>query len=92
MSEHSRADFEERIIQLASQNPEFREQFLRDPKGALSKVLGAKLPEEFNIVVHEEDANTLHFVLPASGDELSRSELAMASGGVCWSDCVYVVY
>ena len=87
MSELSRAEFEERLLSLAARNPEVREKLLSDPKAEISRLLSMDLPEDVKISVHEEDANTLHFVLPPAGDELSAAELASVSGGVCWDDC-----
>lgn len=90
MSEQSRADFEQRILEMANDNPDFRKHFTEAPKAAISELLKVDLPPELNVVVHEEDENTLHFVLPAVGDSLSDSELASVSGGwnvyACWSD------
>lgn len=87
MSEKSRSEFEERLVEHAAQNPEFRKALINDPQDAISTLLGMSLPESVSIVVHEEDENTLHFVLPPTEGALSNSELLSVSGGVCWSDC-----
>ena len=86
MSELSRTEFEQKLAALAAGSPEAREQLLADPKTAIEALLGIELPGEVNISIHEEDANTLHFVLPPVGDELSVAELASVSGGVCWEN------
>ena len=87
MSELSRVEFEERLMNLAAKSPEVREKLLTDPKSEIERLLSMELPEEVKIEFHEEDANTLHFVLPPAGDELHAAELASVSGGVCWDDC-----
>ncbi len=87
MSEQSRTEFEQRLADLAAQNPEFREQLLSNPKGCIENFLKAELPADLKVVVHEEDENTLHFVLPQSGDELGATEMARISGSACWNDC-----
>ena len=86
MSELSRTEFEQKLIELAAGNPAAREQLLSNPKPAIEALLAIELPAEVNIAIHEEDANTLHFVLPPAGDELSAAELAAVSGGVCWDN------
>ena len=87
MTELSRADFEQRLIALAAENAEIRSQLVSDPKAVIANMLGSELPAEINIVIHEEDADTLHFVLPPANDELNAAELAAVAGGVCWDDC-----
>lgn len=89
MTEHSRSDFEQRLVEKAA-DPKFREKLKSNPKATIAELLGLTLPEGMNVVVHEEDADTLHFVLPPAGDELSAAELARVSGGVCWSHCLVV--
>lgn len=88
MVEKSREEFEERLAALAAKNPEFRKALLNAPKEALTSLLGQDLPAELTVAVHEEDASTLHFVLPPAGNELTAAEMTNVSGGVCWSDCV----
>lgn len=87
MAEQSRSEFEQRLMEFMEEHPEFREKLQQDPKAAIAQFLGAELPEDLNIVVHEEDESTLHFVLPPAGDQLSAAEMSSMSGGVCWSDC-----
>jgi hypothetical protein len=50
----------------------------------LEQHTGQKLPAGLKIVVHEEDANTLHFTIPpppANLNELSDAELEKVAGG-----------
>lgn len=84
MSELSRTEFEQKLADLVAQNPEVRAKLISDPKSVIGEMLGMELPEEMKVVAHEEDANTLHFVLPPADDELSSAELAAVAGGVCW--------
>lgn len=81
MAELSRGQFEQRLAEMASEKPEFRKKLLADPKGAIAEFLKTHLPAELTVVVHEEDENTMHFVLPPAGDELSAAELAGVVGG-----------
>ena len=71
-----------KLVAKAEEDADFREQLLADPGSALHEALGIKLPEDFNVVVHEDDARTAHVVLPASA-ELTDAQLQQAAGGVC---------
>jgi hypothetical protein len=80
----TRRNLETRLIERAWKDPGFRKQIITDPKGLLERRLGQKLPEELKISVHEEDANTLHFSIPAPPSntaELSDEDLEKVAGG-----------
>jgi hypothetical protein len=81
----TRRDIEAKIIALAWQDDEFRQKFVSDPKGQFEERLGTKLPESLEMTVHEEDENSLHFVIPlkpkANLAELSDEELEKVAGG-----------
>ncbi len=80
-----REDFFHCLATLASWDPEFREQLTADPKAAIESYLKMELPDELKFHVHQDDANTLHVVLPFDG--LNAAELVSAAGaGVCWSN------
>lgn len=52
------------LIVKAMKDPKFRQNLLKDPKGAIQQVWGVQLPVDLKIVVHEEGAKELHLVLP----------------------------
>jgi hypothetical protein len=57
---------------------------MKDPKGMLEVFLGRSLPPEFEVIIRQDDAQTLHFAIPpASGNsaELSDAELERVAGG-----------
>lgn len=87
MAEQSRVEFEQKLADKATSDPDFRVKLIAAPKKAITELLGLELPDGMNVAVHEEDADTLHFILPPAGDELSAAELTGVSGGACWSDC-----
>lgn len=82
----TRQELEARIIARASEDDAFRRNFLADPKAMFEKHLGTKLPERVVMTAHEEDANTLHFVIPSKPaidlEELSDEDLEKIAGGV----------
>jgi hypothetical protein len=90
MSNENRADAlamrknaEAAIVKRAWSDPTFRANLLKDPKGTLEKA-GVRFPNGATVVIHEEAANTFHYVLPqvpSTSGELSEAELETVSGG-----------
>jgi hypothetical protein len=82
----SRKDIEAKIAALAWQDEDFRKKFVADPKGQFEEKLGIKLPDNLKITAHQEDDNSLHFVIPmkptAPTEELSDADLERVAGGV----------
>ena len=72
----------EKLIAQTEEDPAFRNRLVTDPGSALQEVLDIEIPDDFNVVVHEDDARTAHLVLPASS-ELTDAQLQQAAGGVC---------
>lgn len=70
--------------ELAAKNKVFREELIRDPKSAIEKLTGEKLPESYNIKVIESDpAYSATFVLPLMlSDDLSDDDLDSVAGGM----------
>lgn len=56
------------------------EKLIADPSSALREAFNVDVPDDFNVVVHEDDAQTVHSVLPASA-ESTDSQLQQAAGG-----------
>ena len=72
-----------KIIVRAWKDPRFKEKLLKNPHAAF-KEMGLDLPENFQVKVVEDKANTFTFVLPrASGQlhELSDQQLEKMAGG-----------
>jgi hypothetical protein len=79
-----RRAIETQLIEKCWKDPEFKKRVVSDPKGMLEQHTGQKLPAALKIVVHEEDANTLHFAIPqppTNLNELSDAELEKVAGG-----------
>ena len=50
----------EKLFAKAEEDTDFRGLLLADPRSALKESLGVEVPENFNVVVHEDDARTAH--------------------------------
>lgn len=73
----------EEAMRAAVTDEEFRAGLLDDPKGAVEKLTGAELPEDFKLKVLEEDpAYDMTILLPPMMDDsLSEDELEQVAGG-----------
>jgi hypothetical protein len=92
----SRAQMWRRLKEKSIEDESFRRRLLEDPKGAVEQELGTRLPEEVQVRVVEETADTIYLVLPGTpmaGDEgvaLSDQELESAAGGANFT-CTLIV-
>ena len=75
-----REDIERELISRAGSDESFRALLLENPNDAVREALNFNVPSNFTLKVHEEDANSLHLVLPPS-DRLTEDELASVAGG-----------
>jgi hypothetical protein len=79
-----RHQMETLIIERVWKDPEFKREFTTNHKGTIEKYSGQKLPADVKILVHEEDAKTMHLTIPAPPpnlSELSDDELEKVAGG-----------
>ena len=70
----------EKLMAKAVEDTDFRQQLLSNPESALKEAFDISVPDDFKIVVHEDDVRTSHLVLPAS-TELTDAQLKNAAGG-----------
>ncbi len=73
-------DFQERIIQRASEDDEFRARLMSDPTAAVGEELNVELPEELIVRVHEDGQDSVNLVLPPK-QQLDEEDLDAISGG-----------
>jgi hypothetical protein len=81
-----RAEIERRLINRSLEDEDFRQSLLDDPKGTAEQELGSHLPENIEVRVVEESADTIYLVLPftravGEGGELSDEALEAVAGG-----------
>ena len=88
MSEGSgRQEMERRLIAKSLEDEAFRQRLIEDPKAAVERELGKRLPEEVRVVALEETQDTIYLVLPSTpmvgreDEELSDQDLESVAGG-----------
>jgi hypothetical protein len=66
----SRREFEEQLLEWASEEAEFIEELIENPQLALAKELGIAIPDGVTVRVVEQTPSTFYIVLPpvASND------------------------
>ena len=74
-------EMRQHLTDRAMEDADFRQQLISDPKATIASEFGVEVPENFSIVVHQSDANTLHLTLPA-GPELNEEQLEMIAAGL----------
>jgi hypothetical protein len=89
----TRRDMELQLIEKAWKDAAFRQALLTDPRGAVERELGAKLPAGLQVKVVPETPDTCYLVLPANPDRAPAGQLtdqqleAVAGGWSGASDC-----
>ena len=84
MSENGISIYELNLVvgEKIKEKETFRHELLNDPKAALEKEFNVKIPENLQVEVHVENANTLHIILPAEDAlELTDDQLDQVAGG-----------
>ncbi len=77
-------DFQDRIIQRAAEDDDFRARLTSDPTATVGAELNVELPEGLTINVHEDGSDTVNLVLPPK-TQLGEGDLQSISGG-SWHD------
>ena len=80
-TEMSVSEMKAHVMTRAAEDNEFRSRLIENPNAAISSEVGVDIPDEYNIAVHEDSANTTHLVLPPSAN-LTDEELTKAAGGM----------
>ena len=78
---YTQDSMQQRLIDMAEEDGAFRERLLADPRTAIRESLEVELPDDFNVVVHEDGVRTANLVLPPS-TELTDAQLDHVTGGL----------
>ena len=81
----TRSEVEAMIAERIAVDPAFRDTLLADPRVVLADVVGFDIPDNVQVVLHEEYLTQIHLTIPSSA-ELSEADLELVAGGMCWSD------
>ena len=80
-------EFTDYLIKLASEDADFRDKLLSNPKEVVEGILKFPLPDGYEIAVHQDTSSKINLVLPIPADELSEVELSAVAGGGCYGTC-----
>ena len=79
MAIQSMSEMTVHIREKATEDEDFRDRLIADPKSVISEEFDIVIPEDFSIQVHEDGPITAHLVLPPS-PRLTEEDLAQVSG------------
>jgi hypothetical protein len=78
----SRGEVQDLLIKFAAENPRYRQELLRNPKGLIEQQFNTSLGK-VNVKAVADTADTVHVAVPyvASSGELSDADLERVAGG-----------
>jgi hypothetical protein len=82
----TRKDLEIHLITRALKDESFRAELIANPKAVIEQEIGSKLPDELEITVLEETADTIYMVLPCNPYEGLSEEELQANLGMTYKD------
>ena len=87
MAVPTRSEVEAIIAERIAADPAFRDALLANPRGVVAEIVGFDIPDNVQVVLHEESLTQIHLTIPAS-HSLRDEELDLVAGGglICWTD------
>jgi hypothetical protein len=84
-----RKTVENRLLDKAAQDPEFRALLLADPRSAIARELGVNLPAGAQVTILEEKPDQHYLVLPLNPEtgQLGAAQLDAVAAGGCYDCC-----
>jgi hypothetical protein len=78
----SRGEVQDLLIKFAAENPQYRSELLRNPKGLIERQFNTSLGS-INVKAIADTADTVHVAVPyvATSGELSDADLEKVAGG-----------
>ncbi len=83
----TQAEIQDKIIEMAGTDGEFRARLMSDPRSTIGELTGSTLPDGFDVQVHEESATSFHLVLPPDS-RLTEQEMDQVFAGD-WEENFY---
>jgi adenine C2-methylase RlmN of 23S rRNA A2503 and tRNA A37 len=75
-------DMKTHLIDKCLQDENFKQQFLKDPKGCIKKEFNVELPEQLEVKAVADTATTKWFVVPYEQDMSDENLKAISGGGM----------
>ena len=79
----TRGEIQDLLGKFATENPQYRDALVKDPKSVIEKQLNTSLPAGINVKAVVESADTAYVVIPhvAAEGELDDADLEKVAGG-----------
>ena len=80
----TRGEILDHLAKFAGESADYRKALLADPKAVISKQFAMEIPDNVQVKVVEDTADTVYVVLPhavETGAELSDADLEAVAGG-----------
>lgn len=93
MADNQSSGMMDRLVKKAWESESFKKELLANPRAAIEKEFGVKIPDNVDVTALEDTPQKIHVVVPmspvaASTKKMSEADLEAVAGGVSWGCCV----